>query len=374
MRVAKLLPLALLLLASTNRALAWVIEVCDGPLQDADKIQWQSNPTLRASASGFPNATAEAAALRAVIDRWNASPADFRFGLLFNDRSVGLDNGQNEVWFSQNEDILDGAPAVAFTLDDCGAAFAGNNEIVEADVVFACDTDTAGCPAAIGRDWTYGTTLADMGAYGGPDRPFRTTAMHEFGHALGLKHEDDEYNIMGQDWTHLHAYDGTGTAYPGEDASDGAVDLYGADPGKGEDLSVSHWKYRDARNGYSRHERTRILDQDDVELPDYRVDAGQEIRVEFTLENNGVNDQAGVRVAYYLSADTAFGAGDQLLRTRTFGVNRNSVFTPITTIDLPSDLAAGVRYYVLAYIDDDHAVAETFENNNVAYSKRIQVR
>jgi hypothetical protein len=374
MKLAQRLAFVVLLGAISRGASAWVIEVCDGPFQDADKIQWLADPTLRASAGGFPNASAEAAALRAVVDRWNASPADFRFVLAWNDRNVGLDNGQNEVWFSQNEDILDGAPAVAFTLDDCGAAFAGNNEIVEADVVFACDTDTAGCPAGVGRDWTYGAVLANMGAYGGPDRPFRTTAMHELGHALGLKHEDEEYNIMGQDWTHLQAYGTGATAYPGEDASDGAVDLYGVDAAKGEDLSVAHWAYRDARNGYSRHQRTRILDALDVELPDYRVDAGQEIQVEFTLENNGVNDQADVRVAYYLSSNTLFGLGDRLLGRRTFDINRNSVFTPIVSLDLPADLVSGSRHYVLAVVDDDDQVDEAFENNNITFSQRIQVR
>jgi hypothetical protein len=167
MKLAQRLAFVVLLGAISRGASAWVIEVCDGPFQDADKIQWLADPTLRASAGGFPNASAEAAALRAVVDRWNASP-QISLRPRLNDRSVGLDNGE-QVLVLAERGHLDGAPAVSF-LDDCGAAFAGNNEIVEADVASPA-TRHYGCPPASGATGLR-RGLANMSAYNGPDRPF----------------------------------------------------------------------------------------------------------------------------------------------------------------------------------------------------------
>jgi hypothetical protein len=384
-----------LILAATIPSVAssWVIEVCDGPLQDPDKIQWLSHPRIRASAVGFPEDGQRANALQAVIDRWNDSPADFRFNLRFNDRNVGLGNGQNEAWFSENEDILDGAPAVTFSWDDCGALFAGNNEITEVDVVFACDSDWASCddlPVGDKEDWYFGTTKTVIWNYGGNERPFRTTAMHEFGHALGLKHENSEYNVMGQDWTHIHVYGSSTIAYPGEDASDGAVELYGLDGALREDVSVVHWKYAAPDGEYTDHIRTQVYnnagnplacdpydagdhdpcdeaDDDTENEPIYQVNNGQTIQVEFTFENSGSSDHAGVEVGYYLSTNTTFGLGDQRLGGSTVMINRNSVFLKTKTLTLPSNLVSGNVYYILAFVDEEGDIDEIHEDNNLTY-------
>ena len=56
----------------------------------------------------------------------------------------------------------------------------------------------------------------------------QTTGAHEFGHGLGLLHVNTEYNIMGNDFEHIHVNGSTATAYTGEDAADATVFLYGA--------------------------------------------------------------------------------------------------------------------------------------------------
>ncbi|MDP2606115.1 MAG: CARDB domain-containing protein [Deltaproteobacteria bacterium] len=379
--------LALLWMATTAPvAFGWQISYCDG-----DKIQWQrGNPRIRASAVGFPAGNVATTALQAVIDRWNNSPADFRFWLTFNDRSVGLDNGQNEVWFSDSG-ILDGAPAVAFFWDDCGdfGLGDGDSEIEEQDVVFACDSDWDCDPDFVDTvDWYFGTDKTRMDSYGGRERSFRTTAMHEFGHALGLLHEDGEYNIMGGDRTHIHANGDTATAYPGEDASDGAVELYSSSAIQREDVAVVHWRYTGTDGEYSVHRRTLICDNagacDDagdalVFSADgcdpaaircerwYHVDNGQEIQVQFTYENNGSTDQEDVQIGFYLSTNNFISLFDTRLGGRTYTLNRNSVMTTSETVTLPANLVSGTDYYVGVIVDEDDGIDEVYENNNATY-------
>jgi hypothetical protein len=301
---------------------------------------------------------------------------------------VSLGNDQNEVWFTRHADIMDGAPAVTFTWDDCGDfGFGdGNSEIEETDVVFACgrgwDCDAEGYPDNEAVPWYFGTNKNQLWYYGGSRRSFRTTAMHELGHALGLAHESDEYNIMGTDYTHIHVNGDLATAYPGEDASDGAVRLYGPSAVAREDVAVVHWRRcdplaeADCDDGgeYSSHLPTRIFDANGVELANYLASAGQRIRAEFTFENNGSTLQSPVHVAFFLSRDKLISLGDRLLAEADIGVGRNDVYTRNQTIDLPGDLAVGDTYYILAVIDPWNTIAEVYEDNNITYSRQIRIQ
>lgn len=359
---------------ASQHAFGYEIRTCGD-----DKIEWDETPRFHASERGFPDGHFRSDALQAVVDRWNHSPANFRFNLSWNDGGSGLGNGQNEVWFTGDPDVLDGAAAAAFRWDDCGDfGFGdGNSELEEYDVVFACDAAwVSGCAATYPGPirWYFGTSATAMRGYGGNQRSFRTTAMHEFGHALGLKHEDEEYNIMGLDETHIHAYGNTATAYPGEDASDGAVRLYGSNEESREDVAVVHWRYRGPNgNGYSAHERTGIFNADDVELLDPRVNVGQRIRVEFSFENNGSTAQNRVPVSYFLSRDTILDGGDRLVAEAAPDLLRNRVYTRRQTIDLPGDLIAGATYYILAVVDPGNTIHEVYEDNNVTDSKGFVV-
>ena len=335
---------------------------------DGTKVDWNSDTvTIRAGAVTFAEGDPYRTALAWVISRLNQNPSDFEFNLSYGDTSLSRSNDQNEIWASTNPDYLqdeetgDWYPAVAWTRRTCGS----NPRIIESDVVFNAD-----------RTWTSGTTKWSMTAYGGSARPFRTTAMHELGHALGLAHVNTEYNIMGSDTNCLQTNGNDAYAYFGEDASHGAVFLYGADSSSPEDVSVVHWRYKGTNGEYSTHERTDIQDSAGNTLtsfttddePFFYVDNGETIKVQFTYENNGTTTFDSVDVGFYLSTDDTITTLDEYLTTKTIGsFSRSNVYTTYHTVTLPSDLQPSRYYYIGAIIDCEDSIDEVLESNNATY-------
>ncbi len=308
---------------------------------------------MRAHRVSFAPNTHFRTALGVVADRWNDNPSAFRFDQRFDDRRASFDNRENEVWFSGSADY---DPAVTFWWTDGG-------DIVEADIVFFT-----------GQPYTTAMHKDQQWAYGGPNRPFRTTAMHEYGHALGLLHEADEYNIMGQDWTHLSLQGSECRAYPGEDASDGAVALYGRSAEVIEDVGVVHWR-RTGRSGeYSEHSRTRMFDAAGAALSfdmhdgqqRYDVRPGQRVRVEFSYENNGETTQKA-NCRFFISTNDFISNYDRVIQTFWVRHPRNDVYTLTRTVTIPADLDVGRTYYLGVGVDYDNLIHEVTAANNHAY-------
>ena len=318
---------------------------------------WGGNEvTMRASGVSFPAGNSYRTALSTVVSRYYNNPSEMWFTQLFDDTSVGFDNGQSEVWFTSDASY---SPAWTFWWYSFWTG-----DIEEADIVFYN-----------GVAYTTSMTKTQLWPYGGAFRPFQTTAMHEYGHAAGLQHEADEYNIMGQDWTHIHCNGQTCRSYVGEDASDGLVALYGlASGGTFQDLSVTLFKYTGASGAYSAHGFCKMYSTAGVELGwatnngqrRYNVNKGQQVRVEFTYENNGETTQTR-RGGFYLSTDSTITTADTLLATSNFTLSRDNVYTAQTTVTVPSSLTSGVTYYLGVIIDDNAGLGEVDESNNAAY-------
>ena len=344
-----------------NEVLAYSYDTCLG-----DKLKWDSNSvTLRASSVSFP-ASEWRNTLQSAIDRFNLNPSRFRYSMVIDSGGVGLNNGENEVWGSTDAGVLQGYPAVAYTWWTCFWFFGNFVHMNEVDVIFNYNTPWM---------WSSSESKSNLIGYGGGGRPMRTTAVHELGHGLKLNHVNTEYNVMGIDFQHIHVNGSTARAYIGEDASDGAVFLYGPNSSANEDVAVVHWKYSGASGEYSTHTKTQLFDTLGAVLSSfadagetrYRVKRGQQVQAEFTYENNGKNTQANVKVGFYISTNDFISTFDQRIGGMTVTLSRDNVFTTRATVTIPSNLTVGQNYWLGVIIDEDGKISEIVEWNNATY-------
>lgn len=317
--------------------------------------KWNSNSIdVGAARVSFPQGNPYTDRLNSVFSKLNDNPSDFRLNLSF-ENNVRRGNRENETWFT---DSL-GPPAQALTWYTTG----NNPRVVEVDVRFDNRVN-------------WGATFLKRmyWMYGGSARPFGTTAMHEFGHFYSLLHEPDEYNVLGQDWDHIHANSNRVEAYLGEDASDGLMSLYGTHSSNPQDVGVVHWRHTGSSGGYSTHGRTRIFDTSGNLLtrnsrhgePMYLVNNGQTIRAEFTIENNGASGQT-VDVGYFLSTNDTITPMDRRLGGTQITVTPDDVWTREFTISLPNDLDPNTNYWVGLIVDETNNVNEFDGSNNATY-------
>lgn len=311
--------------------------------------KWSSSSkTLYAYTGSFPAGSQWRSALIQAVQRLNENAAGFTFNISYTNNPPALGNGRSEIWIANIS-----PPGVT------NLRWNGGCNLTEADI--RMDSSVT---------WTTSTVKTNNLNYGGFGRPFQTTLLHELGHAMGLGHEADEYNIMGQDWDHIHNNGSTARAYFGEDASDGSVALYGS--GSTQDLGVVHWKRTGASGAYSAHGRTKLYDASSgSELSynivnnerRYNVYRGQNVRVELTFENNG-NSYQYQDVGYYLSTNSYISPSDTLLKERNIGLSPDNVLTSSYTVKIPSNATCNKNYWLGAYIDKDYSLSENIWWNN----------
>jgi len=324
-----------------------------------------STQTMNASTVSFPSGYWETG-IRDTVNKFNRNPSNFRYTISMDSGGVGRNNGQNEVWGGTGS-ILSGAPAIAYQYWTCYWFFGDHVHMDEVDVIFDYGTPW---------QWTADTLKSSLIRYTGSLRAIQTTGAHELGHGLILNHVNTEYNIMGNDFEHIHVNGSTATAYTGEDAADGSIFLYGARSPAWEDVAVVHWKYSGASGEYSDHTKTVIYNNAGAVLPTidvngetgYRVNRGQTVRAEFTYENNGANTQTGIQVGYYISTNDLITTFDRKIGSAVFSLSRDNVFTTTVNLVIPNDLSPNTNYWLGVIIDDNGAIRESVESNNATYT------
>jgi hypothetical protein len=343
---------------SLNDAKAYEYLACD---DGDDPISWSEECSACAvmyiNTSSFSAGGASWNRLFEAMDAWNnveGSTFDF-LALPYSSNTVTHGNDVNEVYLS-GIDGPGGTLAIThriynscLPLDDA--------DMKEADVEFDVDENWQ-----TGGDWFYNLEL---------DKPFterihhpnfKVVALHEFGHALGLSHEDDKLATMNSQ------YPGGGPMGPGALiaplADDRAglrslyFDLYNI-PTKA-DLVASNYK------------RTGAGTSDRVNSPVFGSPGGQ-ITFEFTFMNLGMVNSGNFNIGFYLSSDKTITTADNLIGTNfNASVSGGGVVTGSRTLTIPSNLAPGF-YWLGVFLDKDAAVSELSESNNGLHLPRLMV-
>lgn len=325
--------------------------------------KWASSPKLLIYPPDVTDRPEEWAVLQSVAARLQQNSSIIGFSVGVDDADgLWIENKENEIFYTDSSVWLCGSDACCWTS-------ATTTQIVEADVFFnSADI------------WETAYSTTDSWAYGGMKRPMATTAMHEFGHALGLGHVADKYNVMGGDHTFLNTNGNTYSVRLGEDASSGLRALYGPTTGGYEDVTVSHFMYDSFSGEYSTHKRVPVYDSSggvasnvgSVLEPVYKLTKGGRFYFVATLENNGAKSQTpGLRV--YLSTNSTITTSDTLLTSTSLTLTPDSPYSYVYTGTLSSSLTSGATYYIGVILDATNAIAEVDEYNNAAYVSAIRI-
>ena len=345
---------------------------------NGDKFRF-SDPhiTMERQRNDFPDGSDKAIALKTAADRWNLL-TNVQLTIVGSNSTTLAKNGVNEIGFDKSA-FADKPNTPAFTqqytdLSTC--------KITEADMYWNPGTTAKpilfhALEDAQHSPYVYGPkeTLKNLGGN------MVGATLHELGHVLGLQHNNAEYNIMGDDHSHVNR-NGDITYYgPGLDGAAGARFLYPPDPiAKFFDLGASifaydgpdgilleysshairHWK--NATNGpdcsnvsYNDPENpeVKIFVKDGVNC--YDVDAGTTVQVPFTFENNSKQEETFEAVFYnvYISSNNFISDSDTLLIRYSHHLLRypGLVFETFLDVPIPAHLNSGSNWYLGVIIE-----------------------
>lgn len=351
-------------------------------LTSAPALAYETNPTpWNESHPAWRVLTGMPSDFKAVLEdvesQFDANPSYHDTTVIWDDENGwGIPNWESEIgWITNLSSVCPnagGGCTKTWVMFDFFDAY-----IVEADIVFDAN-----------QMWTLTKDKSTHFSYNGSgSRPFLCTALHEMGHAMGLQHENDRYNIMGTDFTVVSTNDNTFECEIGADAMAGLTAMYSVETPV-TDYSVSHWRYSGAGgngNAYSVHSRARMFSKQTVagfsvyvELPKgsngaYNVNAGSTVYAEYTLQN--ASTLASVVPLQIMLSDNGFITQfDNTLTTTNQFMNAGTVTTMITPVVVPSTYIRTDPWYIGVIANNAGMGNEARDSNNKIYIDRINVQ
>ena len=344
-----------LIVRSLGIVLAFATLASIAPSADAAGYVWRcrgenttwggSTVTWRPSTGSFPIGSAWRGSLESASFAWNnqTPSSNFRFAFSYvggNTYTAG--DGVNQILVTNSYAWEPGTLGVTLLRRNKGCPIwpFSRPKISEADILFN--------PAFT---WDNQTNPA----FPLPFNQFNSTivALHEMGHAFGLRHEN---NVMG---TMDEFYPDGGPIGNANEVHPHADDVLGNISGYAWQPLFGPWQ-RDVLASAFR--RTGAGTSGQIVAP-ASVGRGVARSWQFTVENRSLYDQNGVRVQFYLSTDRWISSGDTYLGATT--LNLPAMFTGTLTANVAIPISVAPGQYFFGYIvDANNQIAEFDEGNN----------
>ena len=315
---------------------AWVYSQCSGN----NKV-WKDNTiTFRPSSVSFPSGSSWRTSLEAAKNGWNyyAPGSNFDFSFSYNSAtSYSTGDGTNSIMITSSYSWGGSTLGVAITRYDACIWPFWKGKIKEVDVLFN--------PA-----FTWGNATNPTSFY-----PYNSTmvGIHELGHAMGMKHEDDTMSVLNTYYPGAGPIGESNDVHPHADDVGGARSGYGTS-GSPRDLAVSNREPAGAGNI----------------SPPSTIYRSSNATFKFTLENRGTVNETSVGVKFYLSTDRNISTSDYYLGSAGFSMNNATSSTKSVTVNIPSSIPGGY-YYFGVIADPENYIGETDEGNNrIAHASR----
>ena len=273
---------------------------------------------------------------------WNAATgSDFQFFVNSTscDPTVNLPTSDNCVAFVSGSSI-NGALGVTTVSSLFGS-------ILNTDVRFNVNVS-----------WTSGLNVGDFTF--GPPFSFRGVARHEFGHALGLCHEDRPVNVVLMNSVYT-----AGTVKPANlhwDDRAGARAIY---PGAGTERDLIAYMWKKTGNGGAGCASSSTVSTPVFTIPG-SARVGAPVTMEFSFENAG-NLASGIfNIAFLMSTNNIISLGDTLIAENVgASAPAHSRGTFTRTANIPFGTPTGT-FFLGICLDRTGTVSKSIEGNNCA--------